>query len=80
VSKASKPPKLDSVGAEAVDAARAALIDLVPAGDVGAYLGHEAEDKKVVTHYFSGLALVGDRRPRTQAEDRHDRRGRAAAR
>jgi hypothetical protein len=50
---ASKPPKLDAVGAEAVDVARAALLELVPAGDVGAYLGHEAEDKKVVTHFFA---------------------------
>jgi hypothetical protein len=52
VSKAGKPPKLDTVGAEAVDAARAALLDLVPEGDVGPYLGHQAEAAKVVTHFF----------------------------
>ena len=53
VSKATKPPKLDSVAAQAVDAARAALLELVPAGDVGEHLGHEAEGKKVVSHYFA---------------------------
>lgn len=52
MTKATKTPKLDSVGAEAVDAARAALLDLVPAGDVGDHLGLEAEGAKVVTHYF----------------------------
>ena len=48
-----KPPKLDPVGAEAVDAARAALLELVPADDVGDHLGHQAEEDKVVTHFFA---------------------------
>jgi hypothetical protein len=52
VTRATKTPKLDSVGAEAVDAARAALVDLVPDGDVGEHLGCEAESGKVVTHLF----------------------------
>jgi Protein of unknown function (DUF3027) len=52
VTRATKTPKLDSVGAEAVDAARAALLDLVPEGEVGEHLGHEAEEGKVVTHLF----------------------------
>jgi hypothetical protein len=53
VSKAGKPPKLDTVGAEAVDAARAGLLELVPEGDVGDYLGHQPEASKVVTHFFA---------------------------
>jgi hypothetical protein len=52
VTRATKTPKLDSVGAEAVDAARAALLDLVPEGEVGQHLGVDAEDGKVVTHLF----------------------------
>ena len=52
MTRATKTPKLDSVGAEAVGDARAALLDLVPAGDVGEHLGHEAESGKVVTHLF----------------------------
>jgi hypothetical protein len=52
VTRATKSPKLDSVGAEAIDAARAALLDLVPEGEVGEHLGLEAEDGKVVTHLF----------------------------
>jgi hypothetical protein len=55
VTKATKTPKLDSVGAEAVDAAREAVLDLVPAEDVGEHLGHEAEGPKVVTHFFDCL-------------------------
>lgn len=53
MTKATKTPKLDSVGAEAVDAAREALLDLVSAEDVGEHLGHEAEAPKVVTHLFA---------------------------
>jgi hypothetical protein len=55
VTRATKTPKLDAVGAEAVEAARAALLDLVPEGDVGEHLGHEAAGDKVVTHYFECL-------------------------
>lgn len=50
---ATKSKKPDQVGAEAVDAARAALTALVPAGDVGDHLGVQAEQGKVVTHFFS---------------------------
>jgi hypothetical protein len=57
VTRATKTPKLDSVGAEAVDAARAALLDLVPATDVGDHLGQEAESGKVVTHLFECTKL-----------------------
>jgi hypothetical protein len=53
VTRATKAPKLDSVGAEAVDAARAALLDLVPADEVGEHLGIDAEEGKVVTHLFA---------------------------
>ena len=53
MSKAGKPLKLDTVGAQAVDAARAALVELVPEDHVGEYLGHEAEADKVVTHFFA---------------------------
>jgi len=53
VSKAGKPPKLDAVGAAAVDAARAALLELVPESDVGEHLGEQAESGKVVTHLFA---------------------------
>ena len=57
MTRATKTPKLDSVGAEAVEAARAALLDLVPAGDVGEHLGHQAEGDKVVTHLFECTKL-----------------------
>jgi hypothetical protein len=57
VTRATKTPKLDSVGAEAVDAARAALLDLVPATDVGEHQGYEAESAKVVTHLFACTKL-----------------------
>jgi hypothetical protein len=53
VTRATKTPKLDSVGAEAVDHARKALLEHVPAKDVGEHLGSVAEDAKVVTHYFA---------------------------
>jgi hypothetical protein len=45
--------KLDSVAAAAVDAARAALVEEVPAGDVGDHLGAEADGDRVVTHLFA---------------------------
>lgn len=47
-----KAPKLDAVAAAAVDRAREALLDSVPAGDVGEHLGARAEGDKVVTHLF----------------------------
>jgi hypothetical protein len=55
VAAATKTPKLDAVGAEAVDAARAALLADVPAEDVGDHLGQQADGAKVVTHFFACL-------------------------
>lgn len=52
MTRATKTPKLDPVGAEAADDARAALLELVPEHEVGDHLGHEAEAGKVVTHLF----------------------------
>ncbi|MGB0102530.1 MAG: DUF3027 domain-containing protein, partial [Nocardioides sp.] len=46
-------PKSDAVGVAAVDAARAALLEEVPAADVGAHLGHLVEGERVVTHHFA---------------------------
>ncbi len=45
--------KTDAVGARAVDDARAALLDVVAAADVGEHLGLGAEDERVVKHYFA---------------------------
>ncbi len=53
MTRATKTPKLDAVGAEAVQTARAALLDLVPAADIGEHLGPVAEADKVVTHLFA---------------------------
>jgi len=47
-----RAPKPDAVGVLAVDAARAGLLELVAVTDVGAHLGHVAEDERVVTHLF----------------------------
>ncbi len=55
VATASRTPKLDTVGAEAVDAARAALVAEVPAADVGDHLGEQPDGPKVVTHFFACL-------------------------
>ena len=51
--RAVRTPKLDAVGAEAVEAARAGLLDLVPAVEVGEHLGVLPEEGKVVTHLFA---------------------------
>src|SRR4051812_44826012 len=45
--------KPDSATVAAVDAARAALLENVPAEDVGEHLGHLVEDERVVTHLFA---------------------------
>ena len=45
--------KPDSVAVKAVDAARAALLAEVPAGDVGDHLGHAVEGDRLVTHLFA---------------------------
>ncbi len=44
---------MDTVGGQAVDAAREALLLTIPADDVGEHLGHRAEDERVVTHFFA---------------------------
>lgn len=53
MTKASKPAKLDKVGAAAADAARQALLVSVPESDVGEHLGVTVETTKVVTHLFA---------------------------
>jgi hypothetical protein len=52
---AAKAVKPDSVGVRAVDAAREALLESVDVTDIGAHLGHQAEDERVVTHWFECL-------------------------
>ena len=52
---AARTVKPDSIGVAAVDTARAALLDLVEAADVGEWLGFAAEADRVVTHYFACL-------------------------
>lgn len=47
-----KRPKPDTKAAEAVEDARAGLLDAVPAHQVGDHLGVQSEAGKVVTHYF----------------------------
>lgn len=44
--------KADAAAVAAADQARAALVEEVGAGDVGAHLGHLAEGERVVTHLF----------------------------
>jgi hypothetical protein len=55
VMTAARAVKPDAIGVGAVDAAREALLDDVDVTDVGAHLGHQAEDERVVTHYFECL-------------------------
>jgi hypothetical protein len=50
---AARSPKADTVGVRAVDAAREALLQSVDAAHVGDHLGHQAEDERVTTHFFS---------------------------
>ncbi len=52
---AARAVKPDTIGVRAVDAARAALLESVDVTDVGAHLGHQAEEERVVTHYFECL-------------------------
>jgi hypothetical protein len=42
----------DAATADAIDIARAALLDEVDASDVGEHLGHQADGLRVVTHLF----------------------------
>src|SRR3954467_5955248 len=46
-------PKPDAAAVAAADTARAALLEEVPAADVGAHLGHVVEGERVVTHLFA---------------------------
>jgi hypothetical protein len=50
-----RTPRPDIVAVRAVDDARAAIVDLVDAADVGDHLGHVVEDDRVVTHSFACL-------------------------
>jgi hypothetical protein len=52
---AARSVKADAVGVRAVEPAREALLELVDGADVGDHLGHQAEDERVVTHYFACL-------------------------
>ncbi len=52
VKRATRTAKLDAVAAEAVEAARAGLLDLVADAEVGEHLGVLPEEGKVVTHLF----------------------------
>jgi len=49
-------PAVDSVLADATDLARSAAEELAEPGQVGEPLGVEAEDERLVTHYFDCLA------------------------
>ncbi len=49
---AARAVKPDAVGVRAVDVARETLLESVDVTDVGAHIGHQAEDERVVTHYF----------------------------
>jgi hypothetical protein len=46
-------PKPDAATVAAVDVARAALLENVPAADVGEHLGHVVDGDRVVTHLFA---------------------------
>lgn len=50
-----RKPKLDTVLASAVDAAREALIDIANDSEVGDYLGAAVEGERLVTHRFVSL-------------------------
>ncbi|MGQ3382399.1 DUF3027 domain-containing protein [Glutamicibacter sp. TV12E] len=47
-----RKPKLDTILADAVDAARGALADIASAQEVGDHLGVMAEGERLVTHRF----------------------------
>lgn len=48
-----RDPRADAVCADAVDVARDALLEVVPAGDVGEHEGARAEGDRLVTHVFA---------------------------
>lgn len=49
---AARSSKADSVGAAAVEIARAALLELVDAADVGEHVGYDGSEDRLVTHFF----------------------------
>ncbi|HSV40729.1 MAG TPA: DUF3027 domain-containing protein [Nocardioidaceae bacterium] len=51
--KSKKAPKADERGLAAVDAARDALLELIPGADVGEHLGAVSEASKVTSHFFA---------------------------
>lgn len=51
-----RPPVLDAACRDAVELARAAVLEIVPEDHVGEHLGVVAEDDRVVTHRFACLA------------------------
>jgi hypothetical protein len=53
VKTTTKPRKADAALAAAVDVALAALSEVAREGEFGEHLGVEAEDDRVVTHYFA---------------------------
>ena len=53
VMAAARTSKPDTVGVQAVDAAREALLQLVSPDEVGEHLGHATEGERVTTHYFA---------------------------
>lgn len=55
-SRPRKAASLDAVCRDAVDVARAAITELVPAEHVGAHVGVVAEEDRVATHRFVSLA------------------------
>ncbi len=55
-SRPRRAPVLDAACRDAVEPARAAVLEIVPEAHVGEYLGALAEDDRVVTHRFVCLA------------------------
>ncbi|HZC27405.1 MAG TPA: DUF3027 domain-containing protein, partial [Actinopolymorphaceae bacterium] len=48
-----RPVRIDAVCAAAVEVARSAALDVAETEALGAYLGCDADDERVVTHYFA---------------------------
>ena len=55
VPAAAKTHRADEACLAATELARAALVELVGAADVGDHVGHVAEAERVLTHYFAAL-------------------------
>ena len=55
VTPAAKTSRADEACLAAAELARATLVELVGAADVGDHVGHGAEAERVVTHYFAAL-------------------------